>query len=104
AIDIIIPGMVLGIAAGCSFAMLVGATMRDVPPRQFGMAGAGRTTVFQLSLAVAIALAVAVVGRPDSASQHLDVMRTLWLLALLAFAGQAVTFGLVFPKLAPRQT
>ena len=103
AIDIVIPGMVLGIAAGCSFAMLVGASMRDVAPRRFGMAGAGRTTVFQLSLAVAIALAVAVVGRPDSAAEHLSVMRTLWLLALLAFVGQAVTFGVVFPKLAPRQ-
>ncbi len=102
ALAIIVPGMVLGVAAGCSFAMLVGATMRDVAPARFGMAGAGRTTVFQLSLAMAIALAVAVVGRPDSPTDHLSVMRVLWLLALLSFVGQTVTFGAVFPKLAPR--
>lgn len=103
AIDIIVPGMVLGVAAGCSFAMLVGATMRDVSPAQFGMAGAGRTTVFQLSLAVAIALAVAIVGRPDSPADHLGVMRALWTLALLFFVGQTATFAVVFPRLAPHR-
>jgi EmrB/QacA subfamily drug resistance transporter len=104
ALSIIIPGLVLGVAAGCSFAMLVGATMRDVPPARFGMAGAGRTAVFQLALAMAIALAVAVVGRPDSAAEHLSVMRTLWVLALLLFLGQAAIFSVVFPTFAPRES
>ena len=103
-LDIIVPGLMLGIAAGCSFAMLVGATMRDVPAPRFGMAGAGRTTVFQLSLAIAIALGVAVVGRPDSPADHLGEIRTLWVLALLFFVGQAAIFGVVFPRLAPRQS
>ena len=34
--------LVMGAAAGCSFSMLVGASMRDVQPARFGMAGAGR--------------------------------------------------------------
>ena len=99
--SIIIPGLALGVAAGCSFAMLVGATMQDVPPPRFGMAGAGRTTVFQLSLAVAIAVAVAIVGRPAGAAQHLEVIRVLWVVALGLFVGQAAVFGLLFPRRRP---
>ncbi len=98
---IIVPGLVLGIAAGCSFAMLVGATMQDIPPARFGMAGAGRTTVFQLGLAVSIAVAVAIVGRPESSSDHLSVMRVLWAVSLACFLAQAVVFGLLFPKREP---
>ena len=76
--------------------------MRDVPARQFGMAGAGRTTVFQLSIAVAIALAVAVIGDPASAADHLSSMRADWTLCLVAFALQAAIFGLFFPRGNPR--
>ncbi|MGH1492538.1 MAG: DHA2 family efflux MFS transporter permease subunit [Acidimicrobiales bacterium] len=97
----IVPGLMLGIAAGCSFAMLVGATMQDIPSDRFGMAGAGRTTVFQLGLAVSIAVAVAIVGRPVSASDHLSVIRVLWLVSLGCFAAQAIVFGVLFPKRAP---
>ncbi len=100
-LGMIVPGLFTGLAAGCSFAMLVGATMRDVPPNRFAMAGAGRTTVFQLAIALAIALAVAVVGRPEASAQHLDVIRIVWLVCGALFAGQALLFGLVFPRLAP---
>jgi predicted membrane protein len=62
------------------------------------MAGAGRTTVFQLSIAVAIALAVAVIGDPGSSTEHLSAMRLDWTLCLIAFALQAVIFGLFFPR------
>lgn len=98
----IVPGLFLGVAAGCSFAMSVGAAMRDVPARQFGMAGAGRTTVFQLSIAVAIALAVAIIGDPSSPADHLSSMRADWVLCLLAFAVQAAVFGLLFPRGNPK--
>lgn len=94
----ILPGIALGVAAGCSFAMLVGATMRDVPPRRFAMAGAGRTTVFQLAIAMSIALAVAVVGRPAGAADHLEAIRIVWGLALVLFIAQAITFGVFFPR------
>jgi len=101
---LLLPGLLVGVSAGCSFAMLVGAAMRDVAPRRFGMAGAGRTTIFQLSIAVGIAIAVALVGRPDSAAEALDAMRRAWLLGTVLFAGQAVLFAVVYPPLpaAPR--
>lgn len=98
----IVPGLVLGIAAGCSFAMLVNATMQDIDPGRFGMAGAGRTTVFQLALAIAIAVGVAIVGRPDGAADHVTVIRVLWAVALALFAAQAIVFGLLFPRRARR--
>jgi len=103
-VGIIVPGLVLGVSAGCSFAMLVGATMQDVPARRYGMAGAGRTTVFQLAIAVAIALAVAIIGRPDGAADHLGALRAVWSLALALFLGQAILFGLVFPRSSPAVT
>ncbi|MET0327009.1 MAG: DHA2 family efflux MFS transporter permease subunit, partial [Ilumatobacteraceae bacterium] len=57
----ILPGMVLGglgITAG--FATLTGALMSQIPPRFYSMAGAARSTIFQLATAVGIAIAVAV--------------------------------------------
>ncbi len=98
ALTIVIPGIFLGLAAGCSFAMTVAAIMRDVSPAQFGMAGAGRTTVFQLAVAMAIAVAVAIIGRPENAADHLSAIRVVWIVALVMFAGQATIFGLLFPS------
>jgi MFS family permease len=100
---LLLPGLLIGLAAGCSFAMLVGATMRDVPQTRFGMGGAGRTTVFQLSIALGVAVAVAVVGRPASAAEALDAMRTTWAIAAALFAAQMLTFGVVFPRVAGRR-
>ncbi len=102
-LGVVLPGLFLGVAAGCSFAMSVGATMRDVPPQRFGMAGAGRTTVFQLSVALAIALAVAVIGDPVSDEARLSALRVSWGLCLAAFAAQALVFGLLFPRGNPAQ-
>lgn len=97
-LGVILPGLFVGVAAGCSFAMSVGAVMRDVPAFRFGMAGAGRTTVFQLAVALAIALAVAVVGRADTVSERVDAAQAGWWLCLAFFAVQAVIFGLFFPR------
>ena len=98
---ILVPALFVGVAAGCSFAMLVGATIRDVPPRQFGMGGAGRTTVFQLGVALGIAIAVALVGRPSSPQAALDAVQRVWWLSLGLFAVQALLFGLAFPRPTP---
>lgn len=103
-LGVILPGLFVGISAGCSFAMLVGATMRDIPPARYAMAGAGRTTVFQLAIALAIAVGVAIVGRPDGPADHLGALRQVWLVCAVLFAGQAVIFGLVFPRLAAATT
>jgi hypothetical protein len=98
---VILPGLFLGIAAGCSFAMSVGATMRDVPPDRFGMGGAGRTTVFQLGVALAIALSVAIIGDPATDEARLSALRINWAVCLGAFAVQAAIFGLLFPRGKP---
>lgn len=95
---ILLPALLIGVSAGCSFAMLVGASMRDVQPAQFGMGGAGRTTIFQLSIAVGVAVAITLIGRPVSPSEFLDGIQNVWMLSLVMFALQAVTFGVLFPK------
>lgn len=97
-VGLLLPGLFIGVAAGCSFAMLVGASMREVPPRQFGMGGAGRTTIFQLSVAVGVAIAISLVGRPANAAEFLDNMQMVWILGVVMFLLQAVTFSLIFPK------
>lgn len=83
--------------------MSVGAVMRDVPAFRFGMTGAGRTTVFQLAVALAIALAVAVVGRADSTVEWLGAAQSGWWPCLGAFAVQALVFGLFFPRGNPER-
>ncbi|MEL0140166.1 MAG: DHA2 family efflux MFS transporter permease subunit, partial [Acidimicrobiaceae bacterium] len=47
--DILLPSLFIGVAAGTGFSQLVGAAMRDVPPHQYAMGGAGRTTAFQMA-------------------------------------------------------
>ncbi len=93
----IVPGLFVGIAAGCSFAMLVAATMRDISPQRFGMAGAGRTTIFQLAIALGIAVAAAIIGDPTDADAALSVYRINWAVALAFFLGQAAIFLLAYP-------
>lgn len=100
-LGILLPGLFIGVAAGCSFAMLVGATMRDVPPAQFGMGGAGRTTIFQLSIAVSVAIAIALIGVPESPAAFLDGIQNVWRFAVVLWVLQAVTFAFVFPKNTP---
>ncbi|MEL6892271.1 MAG: MFS transporter [Actinomycetota bacterium] len=96
-LGILLPGCFIGIAAGCSFAMLVGATMRDVPPFQFGMGGAGRTTIFQLSIAVGVAVSITLIGEPNSPDEFLDGIRRVWWMAVALWAVQAVVFAVAFP-------
>lgn len=100
-LGMLMPGLFVGVAAGCSFAMLVAAAMRDVPPRRYGMGGAGRTTVFQLAIALGVAISAAVVGDPDTAADALSSQQLNWIIALVFFAGQAAVFAFLYPADPP---
>ncbi|MEM9464422.1 MAG: MFS transporter [Actinomycetota bacterium] len=95
--DILLPSLFVGIAAGTGFSQLVGAAMRDVPPHQYAMGGAGRTTVFQMAIALGIAVAVAVIGRPEGPLAALAAYDDSWLIGAGAFGLVAVTAGLFYP-------
>jgi EmrB/QacA subfamily drug resistance transporter len=95
---ILLPGAFVGVAAGCSFAMLVGAAMRDVPPSQFGMAGAGRSTIFQLAIALGVALGFAMTVSAEGSLEMLTSIRRLWLVC----AGFYLLEFLIFWKRYPR--
>ena len=95
---LLVPGIVIGLCAACGFAPLVGAAMRDVPPPRFAMAGAGRTTIFQLSVALGVAAAIGIVGRPGSPGGFLSGMRWVWVLSLALFAVQALLFATAYPR------
>lgn len=90
--------LALGVSASTGFAVMVGATMRDVPPNRFGMAGAGRTTAFQLGVALGIALSVALVGRPDVGAAMLEAHRRNWLFGAVVMAALTVLFAVGYPK------
>ena len=84
--------------------MLIGATMRDVPPSQFGTAGAVRTTVFNGSLAVGIAIAIAIVGSPSSPQEILESYRISWLTSAGLFIAMGVTILVGYVNRTSAQT
>ena len=86
------------------FSQLVGAAMRDVPPHQYAMGGAGRTPVFQMSIALGVAVAVAIIGRPTGPVEALTVYDDAWLVCAGAFAMVAVTAGVLYPPKQRRAT
>ncbi len=90
--------LLLGLSAGTGFAIMVGATVRDVPPQRFGMAGAGRTTAFQLAVALGVAIAVALVGRPGTPEALLEGHRSNWLLGAGLHLALAVLFLVAYPR------
>jgi len=95
-VGFLIPGSMLGIGVGLSFAPAVAATLRDIAPHEFGMASAGRTTLFQLAVAIGVAVAVALY----TADPGLDSMRLLWMLIAGVFFLQTVVAIVLYP-LAP---
>ncbi len=93
----ILPGMVLGgvgIAGG--FATLTGALMSRVPPRYYSMAGAARSTLFQLASAIGIAIAVALqaAGGDDPVTPY----KKVWLVATGCAAFAAIVMLVAFPR------
>ena len=95
---ILIPSVFIGIAAGIAFSGTVGAIVQDVEQRHFAMAGAARSTLFQLSLALSIAVAFTMIGRPDSPERFLEVMQNTWTTALCLYAAQFLVFFILFPR------
>jgi uncharacterized membrane protein len=93
----LLPNICLGLSMAVLFAMLVGAAMRDVPPHRYGMAGAGRTTVFQLAMSIGVAIGVAVIGRPLSGSAALHSYRINWLISGALLAVLSGVFILLYP-------
>lgn len=92
-------GMVLvGVAAGTGFAQLVGAALRDVPSQRFAMATAGRTTFFQLSVALAIAVSFTIIGSPDNPADALGVYKIVWTMCALGYICNLVVFGVAYPR------
>jgi len=96
-----LPSMFIGIAAGTGFSQLAGGAMRDVAPNQYAMAGAGRSTIFQLGVAMAIAIGLAVVGRPATPAATLDAYDDVWLVGAVCYAAMACSVALFYPGRKP---
>ncbi|MEO0493845.1 MAG: MFS transporter [Actinomycetota bacterium] len=96
--DVLLPSVFIGVAAGTGFSQLVGAAMRDVPAHQYAMGGAGRTTVFQMAIALGIAVAVAVIGRPAEPTEALAVYDDSWLIGAIAYAVMAAIAAAFYPN------
>lgn len=96
--DILLPSLFIGVAAGTGFSQLVGAAMRDVPPHQYAMGGAGRTTAFQMAIALGIAVAVAIIGRPAGPAEALAAYEDSWLVGVAAYGAVAVIVAAFYPN------
>lgn len=90
--------VLVGVSAGTGFSQLVGAALRDIPAERYAMATAGRTTFFQLSVALAIAVAFAVIGQSVSIAGELEAYRTTWILCACAYSCNLVLFGIIYPR------
>jgi EmrB/QacA subfamily drug resistance transporter len=94
-----LPGMVLGglgIVGG--FATLTGALMSRVPPRFYSMAGAARSTIFQLATAIGIAVAVAVQDAGSDGADGVAPYREVWIVATVCCAISGVVMLVSFPR------
>ena len=61
------------------------------------MGGAGRTTIFQLSLALGVAPAFTIIGNPNRPSNEvLDGLQITWIMGICCYLVQTVLFS-VFP-------
>jgi EmrB/QacA subfamily drug resistance transporter len=94
----VFPGMILasiGIAGG--FATLTGALMSRIPAKWYSMAGATRSTIFQLATAVGIAVAVALQAAAHG-GDPVAPYRRVWVLATVCSVVTAVVMLVAFPR------
>jgi EmrB/QacA subfamily drug resistance transporter len=93
----ILPGMLLaGLGITGGFATLTGALMSRVQPRYYSMAGAARSTLFQLASAIGIAVAVALQD-----AVHVDPVgpyRKVWIVATVCALAAAIVMLVAFPR------
>ena len=101
---LLVATVLVGVSAGTGFSQLVGAALRDIPPERYAMATAGRTTFFQLSVALAIAAAFAVLGQPDGGTAEVAAYKNVWMMCAGGYFCNLVLFGLLYPRrrFAPR--
>ena len=90
--------LLVGVSAGTGFAQLMGAALSEVPVSRYAMATAGRTTFFQLSVALAIAVAFAVIGRPEGPAAGLAAYKTVWVVCAGGYLCNLVLFGIFYPR------
>ena len=90
--------LLIGVSAGTGFSQLVGAALRDVPADRYAMATAGRTTFFQLSVAIAIAMAFTLIGQPAGPDAELAAYQTVWAVCAGSYFCNLVLFGIVYPR------
>lgn len=98
---LLIATVLVGVSAGTGFTQLVGAALRDIPSPRYAMATAGRTTFFQLSLALAIAVAFAIIGQPADIASQLEAYQAVWMLCSGGYLCNLVLFGIVYPRRQP---
>ena len=96
--SLLVATVLVGFSAGTGFSQLVGAALVDVPAERYAMATAGRTTFFQLSVALAIALAFTLIGQPTGPDAELEAYKIVWILCAAAYACNLVLFGIVYPR------
>ena len=89
--------VLVGVSAGTGFAQLVGAVLRDVPVGRYAMATAGRTTFFQLSVAMAIAVAFAMIGQIGDPVATLAAYKRVWVLSAAGQVANVLLFSLIYP-------
>ena len=90
--------LLIGVSAGTGFSQLVGAALRDVPADRYAMATAGRTTFFQLSVAIAIAMAFTLIGQPAGPDAELAAYQTVWAVCAGSYFCNLVLFGVIYPR------
>lgn len=95
---LLIGGLLIGVSAGLCFAPLTGATLRDVPGGMYATGGAGRTTIFQTSSAVAIAVGFALLGRASGLEAELAGYQRVWTLCVICYLGLLAVFALAYPR------
>ena len=95
---LLVATVLVGVSAGTGFSQLVGAALRDIPPERYAMATAGRTTFFQLSVALAIAVAFALIGQPESPTAELAAFKRVWVLCAGGYVCNLVLFSIVYPR------
>jgi EmrB/QacA subfamily drug resistance transporter len=95
----VLPGMLLGgLGVTAGFATLTGALMSRVPPRFYSMAGAARSTLFQLATAIGIAVAVAL--QDAAGGDAVAPYKKVWLVATVCALLAAVVMLVAFPRRA----
>jgi len=93
----ILPGMILtGLGITSGFATLTGALMSRVPQRFYSMAGASRSTIFQLASAIGIAVAITVVDSASGIGPR--PFREVWWIASACAIAAATIMLVAFPR------